>query len=142
MTPEKLAHLHRLVFTCPPPWSARDFATFLNDPSCFLLSHAQDEELLAFGLFRVVADEAELLTLATAPHARRRGLARDVLGRGLAQAQARGAAQCFLEVSAQNDAAILLYQSFGFFEVGRRKSYYQGGDGRGVDALVFRVIIG
>ncbi|WP_296473882.1 GNAT family N-acetyltransferase [Roseinatronobacter sp.] len=142
MTPEELAHLHRLAFTSPPPWSARDFATFLNDPNCFLLSHIQGGEGQAFGLFRVVADEAELLTLATAPDARRRGLARDVLVKGLAKAQARGAVQCFLEVAADNNAAILLYQSVGFSEVGRRKSYYQIKGHTDVDALVFRAIIG
>jgi ribosomal-protein-alanine N-acetyltransferase len=142
MTPEELAHLHRLAFTSPPPWSAQDFATFLNDPKCFLLSHEQNDTGLAFALFRVVADEAELLTLATAPHARRRGLAREMLDKGLAQARARGAAQCFLEVSAQNHAAILLYQSVGFHEVGRRKSYYHVKGTAGVDALVFRAMIG
>lgn len=142
MTPEELARLHRLAFSLPPPWSASDFAAFISDPSCILVTRAEREGILAFGLFRVVADEAELLTLATAPEARRKGLARDIMREGLARVQAHGGGQCFLEVAANNCAAILLYQSLGFKQVGLRKSYYHAAGSQSVDALVFRAILG
>lgn len=140
MTPESLAHVHGLAFMVPAPWSATDFAAFLADPTCFVVTREQGGAILAFGLFRVVADEAELLTLATAPQARRKGLAREVLREGLVTAQARGADQCFLEVAADNQTAILLYQSEGFVQIGLRKSYYQIMGGPSLDALVFRAI--
>ncbi|MGL4414465.1 ribosomal protein S18-alanine N-acetyltransferase [Roseinatronobacter monicus] len=141
MTPEEMARLHAESFTLPPAWNASDFAVFLNDPGCFVLASRDNTQLAAFALFRVAADEAELLTLATAPTARRQGLARKLLQDGLARARSLGAAQCFLEVAASNDAAILLYQTSGFAQVGLRKAYYRISGRAPVDALVFRAIL-
>lgn len=141
MTPEEMARLHAAAFTLPPPWSITDFASFLNDPNCFVLVCRDSTGLTAFALFRVAADEAELLTLATAPSARRQGLARKLLHDGLERARRHNAAQCFLEVAACNHAAILLYQSMGFEKVGRRKAYYHAPGHAPVDALVFRAIL-
>jgi len=85
MTPDSLASLHARCFTTPAPWSAASFAAFLADPAVFLIADPQGR---AFLLGRVIAGEAELLTLATAPESRRLGLARDLLARFDRQAQA------------------------------------------------------
>ena len=39
--------------------------------------------------------------------------------------RARGVASLYLEVRASNQAAIALYERFGFRDVGRRRNYYQ-----------------
>lgn len=132
MTPEALAALHRRCFRSPPPWSAADFAGFNADPLAFLLVEGD----AAFLLGRAVAGEAELLTLAVAPDARRRGLGRGLVARFLYQARLRGADKAFLEVSAENTAAIALYESAGFARSGLRRGYYRTADGAVVDALV------
>lgn len=132
MTPEALAALHARCFRSPPPWSAADFAGFLADPLCFLLVEGD----AAFLLGRAVAGEAELLTLAVAPEARRLGLGRKLLSRFLYQAQLRGAERAFLEVAADNAPALALYESVGFSGAGRRRGYYQGPEGSRTDALV------
>lgn len=132
MTPEALAALHARCFRSPPPWSAADFAGFLADPLAFLLSEGD----AGFLLGRAVAGEAELLTLAVAPEARRRGLGRKLVARFLYQAQLRGAERAFLEVRADNAAAIALYESAGFAPAGRRRGYYRDKDGSRTDALV------
>ncbi|WP_137111635.1 ribosomal protein S18-alanine N-acetyltransferase [Rhodobacter sp. SY28-1] len=134
MTPETLAALHALSFRTPAPWSAADFSSFLADPLCFLLIEGD----AGFLLGRAVAGEAELLTLAVSPDARRRGLGRKLVARFLYQARLRGAEQAFLEVSAENAPAIALYESTGFAPSGRRKGYYQTPDGARVDALVMQ----
>ncbi len=136
-TPEELAALHAQCFLLPPPWRAADFAPFLADPACVLCQKREGGALRAFALLRVAADEAELLTLATAPDARRKGLARAVLQEGLAQVATRGARACFLEVAAPNLAARALYESLGFQAQGLRRGYYRAG-GQVADALVFR----
>ncbi|WP_374392396.1 GNAT family N-acetyltransferase [Tabrizicola sp.] len=132
MTPEALAALHARCFRSPPPWNAADFAGFLADPLAFLLVEGD----AGFLLGRAVAGEAELLTLAVAPEARRRGLARMLVARFLYQAQLRGADRAFLEVAADNAAAIALYESAGFAPAGRRRGYYRGPYGQRTDALV------
>ena len=85
-------------------------------------------------LARVAADEADILTLAVAPEAQRRGLGRALLLAALDEAARRGAKSMFLEVSVTNEAASALYLSCGFTQVGRRRGYYAGGG----DALVMR----
>ncbi|MDQ2065929.1 ribosomal protein S18-alanine N-acetyltransferase [Xinfangfangia sp. CPCC 101601] len=131
MTPEALAALHQSCFQTPPPWSAADFASLTADPLVFLLTEGE----AGFLLGRAVAGEAELLTLAVAPDSRRLGLGRKLVAAFLTTAGTRGAEQAFLEVSAENPAAIALYESQGFQTAGRRRGYYAA-EGRRIDALV------
>lgn len=131
MTPGELARLHARCFTTPAPWSAADFAGFLADPLCFLICAPQ-----GFALGRAVAGEAELLTIAVDPDARRQGTGRALLDALLAAAQTRGAEMLFLEVSAENPAAIALYRAAGLRETGRRRGYYRTPQGQRIDALV------
>lgn len=132
MTPEALADLHAAVFRVPRPWSAAEFAAFLNDGVSFLLVEAG-----GVLLGRAVAGEAELLTLAVAPDRQRSGIGGRLVAAFLAEARARGAVQAFLEVAADNAAAIGLYRRAGFAEVGLRRGYYAGANGARIDALVF-----
>ncbi len=138
MTPDALAALHAQCFTLPPPWSAHDFAGLLADPQTCLLQRMAGDAVLAFALFRVVCDEAELLTLATAPKAQRQGLGRQLMRAGLAQIRQRGAHVCFLEVAADNAPAIALYTALGFLKVGERRGYYRAPGLASRDALVFQ----
>lgn len=132
MTPEALASLHARCFRTPPPWSAADFSGFLADPLAYVLVEADSGFLVG----RAVAGEAELLTLAVSPDARRRGLGRKLVSRFLYQSRLRLAERAFLEVAADNAPAIALYESAGFTPTGRRRAYYQAPDGQRLDALV------
>lgn len=138
MTPEALAVLHGQCFRSPPPWSAADFAGLLADPLAFLLVEGD----AAFLLGRALAGEAELLTLAVSPDARRLGLGRKLVARFLYQARLRGAESAFLEVSAENPAAIALYESAGFTRTSVRRGYYRTAEGAPVDALVMHRALG
>lgn len=133
MTPEALAALHAAAFTAPPPWSAASFAALLDSPQVFLVAEPQGR---AFALGRVVAGEAELLTLATDPGARRRGWARACLEGFDAEARRRGADTAFLEVAEDNAAARALYAATGWQSAGRRPGYYPGPAGTRVAALI------
>lgn len=119
MTPDDLAAIHARCFTRPRPWAAAEFAALLDSPRAFLLVRPW-----GFLLGRTVADEAELLTLAVAPDARRRGIGRDLVAEFAATSRARGAARAFLEVAADNAAAQALYHAAGWRESGRRRRYY------------------
>lgn len=129
MTPDALATLHAACFTRPRPWSPAEFAGLLTSPATRLFQ-SPDGFLLA----RIIADEAELLTLAVSPTARRTGQGATLVLRFLADAAAAGAETAFLEVAADNVPAISLYRRTGWTEAGRRRNYYAPG----VDALVLR----
>lgn len=131
MTPEALAALHAACFTVPRPWGAGEFAELLARPETFLL-----HEPAGFLLGRALAGEAELLTLAVAPGARRTGTGRRLVAQFLAEAAARGAETAFLEVAEDNRAALALYAAAGFAPAGRRRRYYRRQDGSTLDALV------
>lgn len=94
------------------------------------------EHTHGFALGRVIADEAELLTIAVMPEARRQGVARELLTKFEHQAQAGGATQIFLEVAARNSGALALYHLHEYAQVGRRKGYYRGADGAQDDGIV------
>lgn len=129
--PAELSLLHAECFQTPRPWSEAEFSDLLASSFVFLCDAPQ-----GFLLGRVIADEAELLTVAVDPHQRRQGAGSALVLRFLAASHQRGAATAFLEVSAENASAIGLYQATGFAQVGRRKGYYSDPSGRKVDALV------
>jgi ribosomal-protein-alanine N-acetyltransferase len=134
MTPEALAVLHRAAFTdTPRPWSAAEFASVLALPGTLVASRPG-----GFALGRVAGPEAELLTLAVHPAARRRGLATLLVAEFEAGAAARGAEECLLEVAASNAAARALYARLGYLPAGRRAGYYRRPGRDAVDALVLR----
>jgi len=135
VTPEALAALHARAFTVPRPYSAAEFAAFLDDPRVFLLAAPTGHEL-GFALGRAAADEAELLTLAVSPERRRQGMGRALLDRFEDAARTRGATAAFLEVAAGNAAARALYASAGYRQTGRRPGYYRGARGAAEDALI------
>ncbi|KEO52683.1 GNAT family N-acetyltransferase [Thioclava pacifica] len=134
MQREALAALHRACFTTPRPWSEEEFSALLKNPGVFLL-----EETHGFLLGRVIAGEAELLTLAVAPGARRHGVGRRLVEGFADAARAREAVSAFLEVAADNTPARALYAATGWTESGRRKAYYRTPDGSRIDALVLNL---
>ncbi|WP_417486851.1 GNAT family N-acetyltransferase [Maricaulis sp.] len=122
---EPLAALHARCFDAG--WSAREIGSLLNLPGCIGLACRVDGKYAALALFRQALDEAELLTLATDPAYRRRGLADILLTAGETRLFDQGVARIFLEVSQNNPGAAALYQRAGYAEVARRKGYYRDG---------------
>lgn len=125
------AALHATCFTTPRPWSEDEFTSLLDSPLTVFCGDAK-----GFALGRVVVDEAELLTIAVAPENRRDGHGRHLLNSFLDQSQTRGAETCFLEVAANNAAALALYRSLKFQETGRRLKYYAQSKGEHIDAIL------
>lgn len=121
-----MADIHARAFT--RAWNENALAALMDGPGIFALL-AEQEEPSGFILIRVALDEAEILTLAIRPDARRKGLAAGLLESAAARAREHGAARLFLEVAAANIPARNLYGKYGFGEVGLRKAYYEdGGD--------------
>ena len=83
--------------------------------------------LIGFILSRLAAGEAEILSVAIAPAWRGRGFARPLLDLHLRRLAGLGARTVFLEVGEHNAPARRLYRRAGFYEVGRRHGYYDGG---------------
>jgi len=116
-----LAALHATAFD--DAWRENAFRDLFATPGVFALAMVE-----AFILARVVGDEAEILTIAVAPKARRKGFGRALVRSAALHATTLGATSLFLEVGVRNDAAQALYRGSGFQSVGRRKAYYADED--------------
>jgi ribosomal-protein-alanine N-acetyltransferase len=125
-----MAEIHAACFPPRERWGADAMVLQLGQPGAFGLIDPAGGMLLA----RLAADEAEILTLAVAPPARRQRRASALLATAAARAVTAGARAMFLEVAADNTPARSLYAAAGFVEVGRRRRYYADGS----DALVLR----
>lgn len=89
--------------------------------------------LLALGCSWAILEEAHITLMAVHPAYQRQGLGQAMLYALLMSAYKRRLERATLEVRAANQAAIALYEKFGFKTAGRRKRYYQD---TGEDALV------
>lgn len=132
LTPDQMAAIHRACFVTPRPWSAAEIAALLDSPHCFACCAEN-----GFLLGRAVAGEAELLTIAVSPTAQCRGIGAGLMDMFIDAARQRHSEQAFLEVAANNPAAIHLYLKKEFVQTGQRPAYYRLPDGSAVAALNF-----
>lgn len=118
---DELANLHRACFP-NKPWSAADFAD-LKKSGCDIIASQN-----GFIVWRVVADEAEIITIGVHPDARRSGIASAMLTLAESGAKKRGAQKIFLEVAENNRPARAMYTQNGYSQIGVRPKYYDGID--------------
>ncbi len=121
----------------PFPWTRGIFRDCLAAGYPALLA-LEDDHPAGYAVMSIAADEAHVLNLCSAPERQSRGLGRHLLRALLRAARDQGAARVFLEVRPSNPAAIALYHSEGFNEIGRRPRYYPAHEGR-EDAIVMAI---
>lgn len=120
------AEIEKLCFS--EPWSENGLRLLCGEP--YGAGHGvgfaavENGKLMAYAGMVVILDEGELVTVATHPDARRRGLARQVLSALFAYAEENGITNISLEVRQSNTAARRLYESEGFAKVGKRAGFY------------------
>jgi ribosomal-protein-alanine N-acetyltransferase len=117
------------------PWTVGIFRDCLRVGYCCWVYELGDE-IIGHGIMSVAAGECHVLNICVHPRWQGHGLGRRILRRLLNIGRQHHADTAFLEVRVSNRAAVELYLSSGFNEVGRRRGYYPGSRGR-EDALVF-----
>jgi ribosomal-protein-alanine N-acetyltransferase len=118
------------------PWSEGIFRDCLRvGYVCRVVELAGD--VIGHGILSVGAGEAHILNLCVREEFRCRGVGRRLMDYLLERGRVAGMKEAFLEVRPSNTAAIRLYQSMGFRQVGLRRGYYQAVGGR-EDAAVLR----
>ncbi len=99
----------------------------------FQTAPTSQNTLVGLGCFWSILEEAHITILAVHPDYQRQGLGKFLLYALLRDAKRRQLEWATLEVKPSNQAALSLYQKFGFKEVGRRPKYYKD---TGEDALI------
>lgn len=122
-------------------WTEAQCAGILGLPGSWLLIARADGQPAGFALCRSIADEAELLLIAVRNRFRRLGIASALLDDAAARAVDAGVRSFHLEVR-QGNPAITLYRAAGFEQVGIRRDYYRGRNGKVFDALTFKRFLG
>ena len=119
----QVAALERECFS--DPWSQQSVASELSNPLSLWLVWVEDGVVLGYVGSQTVMDETDMMNVAVAPAARRRGIAQKLIEALVQQLQKQGSRCLSLEVRASNAPAIALYGRLGFREVGRRLNYYR-----------------
>jgi ribosomal-protein-alanine N-acetyltransferase len=119
------------------PWSEGIFRDCLRVGYVCRVVTVQNH-VVGYGVMSVGAGEAHILNLCILEGYRCRGIGKGLLSYLLERGAAAGMSEAFLEVRPSNTAAIRLYQSLGFEQVGMRRGYYQAVGGR-EDAAVLKL---
>ena len=98
---------------------------------------APDDLIVGYCILSVAAGEAHIMNISVNPTFQRQGAGRKMLLHLIEYARPR-AEKLFLEVRPSNPGAIDLYRKTGFREIGIRKGYYPGKNGR-EDAIMFEL---
>ncbi|MGQ7793076.1 GNAT family N-acetyltransferase [Faunimonas sp. B44] len=136
-----LSDLHAAVFS--RGWSESEFEAMLRQPGAAGLiaryrSAFGRTTLGGFALYRVAADEGEVISIGVVAECRRRGIGRALIEQMLRNLYREHVASVTLEVEEENRPAIALYRAFEFEPVGERPGYYVQGRPRPSGAIVMR----
>jgi len=121
------------------PWPGQFFVSELFAPGRFhRLLVASDGRLVAYLFAAWQYLDLHVLKVATVEPFRRQGLGRRMMALAEQHAREMGGESVTLEVRESNVAAIAMYLTLGYTEVGRRRRYYADGE----DALVMTLQLG
>ena len=128
----------------PHPWKEGYFRDELShDISCFLVAVEREGDgetgsIAGYIIFWIVQEILELHKIAVSPLFQRKGIGRKLFQKMLDTAREREVSEIFLEVRASNEAAVKLYEGFGFKQISVRQDYYSQPV---EDALIFKLEI-
>lgn len=119
------------------PWAEAIFHDCLKAAhyNCWV-SEDVENKINAYCIVSTAVGEATVLNLCIDPALRKQGLGRKFMQHVIDTAKAKKAESIFLEVRPSNVAAIALYESMGFNEIGTRPGYYKTVDGQREDAIM------
>jgi ribosomal-protein-alanine N-acetyltransferase len=110
------------------PWTRGNFTDALSSGYLCCVDEA-DREIRGYAVMMPLPDEAELLNIGVAAGQQRKGVGRAMLCGMLDLAREKKIRRVFLEVRASNSAALALYRSAGFADIGLRRGYYRNAGG-------------
>lgn len=128
---EEAVRVYGAAFDEPYPQAA--FLDLLDTNGSVALMACDGPTAVGFVIVRIILDEAEIISVGVDPIRQGQGIGAQLMHAAMAFA-AKKAAALYLEVGADNPAALHLYLKLGFEHIGLRKNYYRRADRSRVDA--------
>jgi [ribosomal protein S18]-alanine N-acetyltransferase len=135
-----LAQIHADSFEAG--WTAQSIQSSLELPGATALVVELAGISYGFVMYQIVAGEAEILTICVSLNFRRQHFGQQLLIGAIEHLQAVQTKKLFLEVAADNPAALSLYGRHGFVQTGLRRGYYQRNGKPAVDAILMTLHLG
>lgn len=120
---DEVINLEKECFT--HPWSKDNLISELKKDDSFIYLAKEDEKIIAYLIFTITYDQADILDIAVKNEFRNKGIATKLLDEAYSLFLERKINFVTLEVRKSNVSAISLYTKHGFKEVGQRKNYYK-----------------
>lgn len=118
------AALERQCFS--EPWSENAYLSALaNENALYLVAESADGSIAGMCGLLDILGEGDISNVAVREDFRKKGIAERMLSELMKQGRERGISEFTLEVRASNEAAIRLYEKFGFVCEGCRKNFYE-----------------
>ncbi len=123
---EQMAQIEREAFDTP--WTVNMFIPEVESPEAVYLVGVRGNEVLCYGGFHKIVDEAHITNIAVRASERGRGLGKMLMSALISKAKESDAKHITLEVKSTNEKALKMYLDFGFTVEGIRKRYYNNRD--------------
>ncbi len=106
------------------PFKEKDFLSIYESDISSVLVAKVDGTVVGYVSFTVIIDECQIINFATKNEFKRHGIGKSVMMALINHCRKKGVIKYFLEVRASNQAAIFLYEKFGFVRVGISKGHF------------------
>ncbi len=117
---EEIAEIERHCFSTP--WTSEQIKSS-SDSTVFFLARVGGKAVGYGGMYTVL-DEGYVTNVGVMPEYRKQGIGKKIVNELIDFSVKNRLSFISLEVRVSNVAAINLYSSFGFTEVGKRKNFY------------------
>lgn len=117
-----LFEIEKLSFSTP--WCEDEFTALDKNELAICFTALKGDIPVGFIIIYRVADEAQIMDIATHPDHRREGIGEALLDVAIDYSRIDGASKLILEVRQSNTVARNLYEKKGFKAVGKRAKYY------------------
>lgn len=136
MNASHIAAIAQLETACfSDPWSEASVASELDNRLSRWIVAMDGENLVGYVGSQTVLGESDMMNIAVAPNARRKGVAQGLIAALIQTLTEMDCHSLTLEVRASNEPAKALYRKLGFQQIGCRRNYYRNPR---EDALILR----
>ena len=118
-------------------WNYNILKEELESPnSKYIIAKTNDGEIIGFAGIKVLVDNADIMNIVVKKSCRNQGVGNLLLDSLISLCKDLNLLSLSLEVNEDNLPAIHLYGKFGFQQIGLRKNYYNGTNGKIMEYVI------